>query len=155
MHNPIGFFDNKNDEPPKEMTERQRYFLDKASRLAMKSAMTHKHGCVIVYCGEIIAEGYNHFFTHMCHNYSIHAEVDAINKVKKLRYLLPECEMYVVRIGTKKFKHCLKYSKPCESCTAAINKHGIKKIYYSTNAEYERLWLQQFGDFYFQDQESG
>lgn len=149
MHNPIGFFDNNDDAPPKEMTDRQRCFLDKASRIAMKSVMTHKHGCVIVYCGEIISEGYNHFFTHMCHKYSIHAEVDAINKAKKMRHILPDCEMYVVRIGTERFNHCLKYSKPCTSCTAAINKYGIKKIYYSTNSEYERLWLEQFGGINF------
>jgi deoxycytidylate deaminase len=126
------------DIPPKATTDRQRFFLDRAARAAMKSTMTHKHGAIIVKNDDIIAEGHNHHFIHMCHKFSIHAEVDAMRKAKKIHNLY-ECELYVVRIGPRSFDHCLKYSKPCCDCQKAILKHGIKKAYYSTNSEYDAM----------------
>jgi deoxycytidylate deaminase len=122
------FFVGRDDIPAKHTNEKQRYFLNRAARIAMKSTMTHKHGAVIVRGDEIIAEGFNHHFVHMYHRFSIHAEADAIYKVKR-HPNLPDCELYVVRIGPQ----CLKYSKPCADCRKCIEKHGIKKTYYSTN----------------------
>jgi deoxycytidylate deaminase len=72
----------------------------------------------------------------MCHGFSIHAEVDALTKVKGRKNILSEAELYVARIG--KFNpaapstFCLKYSKPCRECSKAILKQGIRKVYYST-----------------------
>jgi deoxycytidylate deaminase len=137
------YFASMDESEPKYTTDKQRFFLDKAARAAMKSSMGHKHGCVIVKDNTILAEGYNHFFTHMCHKFSIHAEVDAINKAKKkYKHLFTDVEMYVVRIGTEKFNHCLKYSKPCCDCQQAIMKSNIKRVYYSTNYEYETMLRQ-------------
>jgi deoxycytidylate deaminase len=138
------YYQQKDDIPAKYTTEKQRFYLDRAARLAMKSTMTHKHGCVIVKDNTIIGEGYNHHITHMCHRFSCHAEVDAINKVKRARVSFNETEMYVVRIGSHKFNHCLKYSKPCCDCQRAIEKYGIKRVYYSTNAEYDDIWNKMF-----------
>lgn len=136
------YYEGKDDMPAKSTTERQRYFLERAARLAMKSSMSHKHGCIIVKDGTIIAEGYNHHVTHMYHKFSIHAEIDAINKSRRGRNMIDTqgLEMYVVRIGSLKFNHCLKYSKPCDGCQIAIEKSGIKKVFYSTNAEYDEMW---------------
>jgi deoxycytidylate deaminase len=119
------------DIPAKECTDRQRYFLMCASKLAMKSCMTHKHGCVIVVGDEVIATGFNHHFTHMSHKFSMHAEMHAIHKMKrKYKHLLGDCELYVVRIaGPDSFK----YSKPCKDCSSEIEKCGIKKVYFSTS----------------------
>lgn len=122
-------------ERAKITTERQRLFMDRAIRAASKSGMTHKHGCVIVIDDEIISEGYNHFFTKMCHKYSIHAEVDALNKARKKtrsKNVLADAELYVVRVGRD---GCLKYSKPCEDCQCAIEKMGVKRIFYSCFAQ--------------------
>ncbi len=142
---PSSYYTMRDDIPAKDSTERQRYFLNCAAKLAMKSGMGHKHGCVIVYEDEIIATGYNHHFTHMSHKYSLHAEMHAIHKTKKkYKHLLPECELYVVRIAGKNLNNCLKYSKPCEDCSCEIKKCGIPKVYYSTNYEYERLFAEKY-----------
>jgi deoxycytidylate deaminase len=115
----------------------QEFFLRYAANIATYSNVLHnRHGCVIVQNGEIIAEGYNHYVKHFEHAFSMHAEVHAISKLKK-KILNNECELYVVRIGTSGMGHPLKYSKPCENCTNAIVKSGIRKIYYSTNDDFE------------------
>lgn len=137
-------FHSRDEVPAKECSDRQRYFLMCASKLAMKSCMTHKHGCVIVVGDEIIATGFNHHFTHMSHKFSLHAEMHAIHKMKrKYKHLLSDCELYVVRIAGSKMDNCLKYSKPCPDCSNEIKKCGIRKVYYSTNYEYERLFAEK------------
>lgn len=115
---------------------RQHFFMQQAIKMAKKSTMLHKHGAVIVHNNEIIATGFNYPQYYMCHGFSIHAEVDALTKVKGRKNILAEAELYVARIG--KFNpscpssFCVKYSKPCKDCSKAIMKHGIRKVYYST-----------------------
>lgn len=136
------YYESLDDERPRECTEKQRWFLERAKQQANKSTMGHRHGCVVVLDDEIIASGHNHWFTQNCHHYSMHAEVDAITKVKKrTRATISQCELYVVRIAPNSMDKCLKYSKPCEDCTAFIQKNGIKKVYYSTNYEFEALMV--------------
>lgn len=120
---------------------RQDIYMDIAARVAQKSTMGHKHGCVIVLDDEILSIGHNRHCTHMYHTFSIHAEVDALNKINKKKYknLFSRMELYIVRIGNGKFNQVLKYSKPCEGCQNAIQKYGINKVYYSTNYEYEEF----------------
>lgn len=110
-----------------------------ASRVAQKSDMAHKHGCVIVLDDEVLSVGHNFHTEHMYHSFSIHAEVDALKKINRRKYknVFSRMELYVVRIGCGKFEGTLKYSKPCEGCQKAIEKYGIQKIYYSTNYDYE------------------
>lgn len=123
--------------PARDCDTRQEHFLKKAALVATRSCMNHRHGCLIVNRnGEVLAEGYNSVNMHMCHMYSVHAEVSCLNKVKKNKRLLNDCEMYVVRIGTDNMGCPLKYSRPCPECTKAIVKSGIKKIYYSTSEEF-------------------
>lgn len=114
-------------------------FLDRAALVATRSSVkTHRHGCVIVNKdGDIISEGYNYYTTHMEHKWTIHAEVDALMKVKKIKkQILAECTLYVVRIGTDFMGNPLKYSQPCTDCAKAICKSGIKKIFFSTDDEF-------------------
>lgn len=111
--------------------------FDRAIALAKKSTMTQRHGAVIVKNGEIIGEGYNHVATYLSHSFSCHAEVAAILSLKKKsKKYLEDCTMIVVRISnhTLSPQH-LKMSKPCERCTQEIIKHGIRKVFYSTNIE--------------------
>lgn len=96
----------------------------------------HRHGCIIVKDGEVLAEGFNYYTNHFEHKFSIHAEVDALMKLKKLKRVLPECELYVVRIGTDLMGNPLKYSRPCPDCTRAILNAGIKRVYFSTSEEF-------------------
>lgn len=115
---------------------RHQQFMEQAIKMAKKSTMEHKHGAIIVHNNEIIATGFNYRKYYMCHGFSIHAEVDALTKVKGKKNLLTEAEMYVVRIGrfnpTTPNNYCIKLSKPCRECSKAIVKYGIRRVYYST-----------------------
>lgn len=134
------FFELYDEIQARSINEKHRYYLSEAAKVATSSDMNHKHGAVIVYKKKIISCGSNHKIDYFCHNYSVHAEVAAISNLKgKQKELLSECELYVVRIAPIKFNNVLKYSKPCEKCQAAINKFNIKKIYYSTNYEYDAI----------------
>lgn len=125
----------------KDITKKHQVYLDKAIEVAKYSTMQQKHGAVIVYKNKIIACGFNHITNSLNDNFSIHAEVDVISKLFKQKQILDECDIYVVRIATNRFNNCLKMSKPCEKCTNFINKYNIRRIYYSTNYEYENLYL--------------
>ena len=132
------YYQSLDSEKVRICSERQARYLEKAKQQAFKSSMAHRHGCVIVHDDTILASGFNYIHKHLCHKYSIHSEVEAISKIKKrLRPLLPSCEMYVVRIAPKSMDNCLKYSKPCKDCTTLIEKVGIGKVYYSSNYEFE------------------
>ena len=139
----------------------QEKFLKRCAYLASKSALTQKHGCVIVRRNEIISCGYNfkikdrkyisakergsttssyispvHFndtsnTDHYGCGFSVHAEISTIKKVKNMD--LSNCEMYVVRLGPYSN---LKYSHPCKICSEYIEKFRIKKVYYSVNCEF-------------------
>lgn len=122
---------------PKTSDSKQEYFLRRAACIASRSSMNHRHGCVIVNKnGDIVAEGYNYVYTHMHHKFSIHAEVCCLSKMKRNKKWLSDCDMYVVRVGTENMGNPLKYSRPCEGCTEAIIKAGIKRVYYSTSDEF-------------------
>lgn len=115
---------------PQDCDARQEFFMRKAAQLAFKSNMGHRHGCLVVINDEIISTGYNHTKIHFYHNWSCHAEIDALRKIKR-NVDLSNAEMYVVRIGPESLGHPFKMSKPCEGCEAAILKCGIKRVYYS------------------------
>lgn len=131
------YFKHFDENDPRHMHCKQEYFLRIAAQVAMNSLMNHKHGAVIVHKKNIIAMGYNY---HYC-NHSIHAEVAAIAQLKgREKNILSECEMYIVRIGTDKYNNALKYSKPCNSCQNYICKMSIKRIFYSTNYEFDECF---------------
>lgn len=126
--------------------DKQYSFLKRAMNLALKSTcQNQRHGCVIVKDNEIVSEGYNHTHTHLYHKFSIHAEVDAISKMKHNKKYMSQCDLYVVRIGTDNMGNPLKYSKPCKDCIKAIEKSGIRKVYYSSNIEFEQMMVERFG----------
>lgn len=110
-------------------------FVDDAVEAAKKSTMLQRHGCVIIYKNKLVSTGIN-TIVDSC-NFSIHAEVDAINKAKKTltKSELKNSKLIVVRIGQESMNHPLKYSKPCPSCMRCIHDIGIKQIFYTTNFE--------------------
>jgi pyrimidine deaminase RibD-like protein len=114
----------------KKSNVRQKQYLDVCGSLAVKSPLTHKHGCIIVKGNKIISKGYNNK-TNVYSESSIHAEIAALRKVK---HLLDEtCTMYVVRIGTPE-QYAFKYSKPCATCASMITKFKIRTVFYSVNS---------------------
>lgn len=91
-----------------------------------------KHGAVIVRGGSVISVGINknrnhptvvsseHIKTHC----SVHAEVDAIRKVKNAK----GATIYVARVN-KSGGDLL--SRPCDRCHKAIKDAGIRKVVYT------------------------
>ena len=112
------------------MNKKRAMFVSTCVELAERSPMTHKHGCIIVHGGKVIASGWNDIDDSMQCVRSIHAEVSAINEWKKLRKKKPplkDCDIYVVRVGID----CLKNSKPCCMCQKTIEQNGGRNVYYS------------------------
>lgn len=119
---------------PKFPSERQEMFLKKAAQCAFRSNMSQRHGCVIVnQAGDIVSSGFNYKKTYHCHRYSMHAEANALNKLKRATDM-SQFEMYVVRIGNRSGEHTdpeLKCSMPCASCMKAIVKASLPRVYFS------------------------
>ena len=113
-----------------EINHKHIKFIEKARKEAFKSTMQHKHGCVVVSRNKIISVAHN--IVQKGHTHSIHAEVNALKKIKNFNKY-NDYQLYVVRVGTEICDDRLKYSKPCENCTNTIISHGINKIYYSLN----------------------
>ena len=72
------------------------------------------------------------------YNPSLHAEIQALNKIKYLDIDFSRVEVYVYR-EFKNGKPAL--ARPCVSCMEFIKDLGIKNIYYSTpdGYAYERI----------------
>lgn len=139
MSNYFEYFDEEN---VMDLKLHQKYYFDIAANIAKNSNMFQKHGAVIVYKKTIIATGYNSYSYNSKTNFSIHAEIVAINNAIKNsnKELLCYSKLYIVRIAPEsKSKYILKYSKPCLNCQKYINKFNIKKIYYSTNYDYDKI----------------
>jgi deoxycytidylate deaminase len=114
---------------------------------ARKSGMNHRHGAIIVRHGEIVAEGYNYEVADYKTTFSVHAEMDALSKVKHLgKSFLAECDMMVVRIGPATLEHTSKLSMPCPNCRPKIEKLGIRKVYYTTNDEFDAAVIERFSN---------
>jgi tRNA(Arg) A34 adenosine deaminase TadA len=116
------------------LTKPNEFFYE-AKRIAYKSNMRHRHGCVIVFADkEIISSGYNYVNEYNTKFISIHAEVSAIKKLKpkyKNKDYLDKCALYVVRIGPDSLDNPYKMSVPCYNCTKYIHSSGIPRIYFS------------------------
>lgn len=110
-------------------------------------------GAVIVKNRNILSVGTNQTKTHTLQkefnvhrefdtidvDHCLHAEIDAINKV---RYRdLSDCSIYIYREKQENKQTVLGMARPCPACMAAISKHGIKHVYYTTENgfAYEKL----------------
>jgi pyrimidine deaminase RibD-like protein len=128
-------YDNVDVDISKPLADSQRKYLQKCVRLAEKSLLNQKHGCVIVdkKTGVIISQGYNSNLKNHTNVSSLHAEIAAICKAKKNVINAIECDMYIVRIG-KNGPGNLRYSKPCPHCSFVIQTQTrIRHVYYSIN----------------------
>jgi len=91
-----------------------------------------KHGAVIVKGGRVISIGINknrnhptvvsseHIKTHC----SVHAEVDALRKVRNAK----GATIYVARVNKRGQD---RLSRPCDRCHTAIREAGIRKVVYT------------------------
>jgi deoxycytidylate deaminase len=135
-------------DPIQPLTERQDDIRNKFLRLALRQIdgneyseeLLHRHVAVVVKGGNVLAIGRNRYKTHpatvstgangnkFCR--SIHAEMDAINRVKD-KDKLQGAIIYVARKGRNEQPGM---SCPCKMCQKAISEAGIKKAVFT--AEY-------------------
>lgn len=100
-------------------------------KIATYSSLTHKHGACLIKGGKICTFGYNRYIkTDMvndkCIKYTIHAEIDALCKMK----LTKGMDILIIRLGNPKTEK-LRNSRPCNSCIDKLTQRGIRKVYYS------------------------
>lgn len=116
----------------------------RACLVARKSGMNHRHGAVVIRNGEIVAEGFNYESTLLKEKFSVHAEADALSKIKHLgKQFLSQCDMIVVRVGPMTLEYTTKLSMPCPACRCKIEQMGIRKVYYTTNEDFDMTILEQ------------
>ena len=131
------------------MTKQDRKFFESARRNSLESDFYNNiHiGCVAVYKGKIISNGYNCNKTHpeqKVYNgyrtlydeanikHSMHAEMMCLNKINE-NFQRNKIKLYIYRTR-KDIPHGM--SRPCEACMQRIRNMGIKNIYYTTNEGY-------------------
>lgn len=136
-----------------------KHFFELARRESYKATYRGfsevKLGCIVTYHGTILARGSNSNKSHTVqskynilryddkklnkyYNPAIHAEIQALNKIKYLDIDFSKVEVYVYR----EFKNGgTAMARPCVSCMEFIKSLGIKNIYYTTpdGFAYERI----------------
>ena len=109
--------------------------------VALKSNMLHKHGCVILHRNKILSTGYNYYKLsngsiyknvyndYQPNKYSIHAEKNAIQKIKN-KNILKECKIYIIRIkkSDNHILYDLEQGIPCNMCNHLLNKYNLTNI---------------------------
>jgi len=106
--------------------------------------MAFKHGAIIVRNGKQISSGYNKRVSRPFYcrggDFSIHAEMDVINKVSDFA-LLRDAELYVVRVLLNDENEIIKInsSYPCHACRTklmkVVRKYGLKRIFYMSHED--------------------
>lgn len=124
-------------------------FLELAAEEAYKSHVKcHKHGCVAVVSGKIVARGSNNYRTtsntklldQQC--WTCHAEIDVLMKCLKQNVQHKKIKLYVVRVSEGGNMHL---SMPCSHCYAKMLHFPIKYVVYSIgNHEAGKLMMNQF-----------
>ena len=108
---------------------------------ALKSNMIHRHGCVILYRNKVLSTGYNYYkisdskiynnYTsdYQANKYSIHAEKNAIQKIKN-KNILKDCKIYIIRIKNSYNYHNYDFEPgvPCIMCYNLLKKYNLTKI---------------------------
>ena len=117
-----------------------------AKKASLKSDFYKCHtGCVAIYAGHIIAEGWNSEKTHSIQTYynkfrdfdpskydgCIHAEMMVVQKIKYLDIDFSRVKIYVSRGKDMPMK-----AKPCKACENALRDLGIKKVNYTGDNSY-------------------
>ena len=128
----------------------EKYFIY-ARNAAEYSDFTKIHvGCVAIYKGKIIGEGYNSNKTHPvqerynryrnARNYDtssllpkLHAEIMCLNSIKDKNINWKKVKLYIYRIRNDR---PFGIARPCPACMNALKDLGICDIYYTTDAGY-------------------
>jgi len=126
------------------MTKERAYEL--AKQASYNSDYKQALGAVAIYCGKLLALGWNSHKTHpgqarynslergfdgYSFQSTIHAEMMVINKIKYLDINFNKVKLFVWR-----GKDHPRLSKPCAACERALRDLGIRHVYYTGNNSY-------------------
>ncbi len=121
----------------KERTRVFKFLEECVLKAEMCGTCNSRHSAAIVHKNKVIAVGYSkrkthplmrRFQTSLDKNF-LHAEIDAISKVKD-KSILKDSVLFVNRLS--KGNQILN-SEPCSSCKKAIEFYGIKETYWTRN----------------------
>lgn len=106
-----------------------RQFRDLALRVAERSTMRHRVGCIIVAHDNFgYASGFNRFLGDPDVNgWSLHAEAWAALRAEESR-LQPKTA-FIARHGTR-------LARPCPKCMEALRSAGVKSIHYTDSGNW-------------------
>lgn len=121
----------------KELSKKEKRFLQKALELSELSSCHFKHGAIIVRNGNVVSVGINYLINDpyfledsvAAEHAAVHAEVAALNSCRKAD--LEGATIYVAR-SNKKGDPMM--SKPCPRCQKALKKRGVKKVCYTIDS---------------------
>ena len=130
-------------------------YLDMAKEASTQSDFNKHHlGAVAIYHGSLLATGFNSCKTSPIqkrynkarsgfdteadykNSNSLHAEMSCILKIRNLDIDFSKTTIFVYR-QTKNGQKAL--SRPCEACSAALKKIGIKDVYYTIKDGWEHI----------------
>lgn len=124
------------------MKSNYRRYMNEAIELAKGSTMESRHGCIVINekCKDrpIVARGINeHIFNLEDRKvFSRHAENSAIAELIGMKghnsKFFDNCIAFVARVGAR---DDVRFSKPCRKCQKLLRKVGIKKIFYTYDAD--------------------
>lgn len=103
----------------------------KLINIAEKSNVNQRHSCALLNSNskDIITTGFNKYCNNKKCSTTIHAEIDALFKLKSS--FNKKIDIIIIRLS-KYNKNILKNSKPCVNCIFQLKKYKfINKIYYS------------------------
>lgn len=99
--------------------------LRKARDEALKSVETFRLGAAILRRKTVVATGRNRN-SNSCGLNSIHAEMDAVFKCRDLK------NAHIVVVRVMRDGETMGLSKPCDACSRALAKFGVRRVTYTT-----------------------
>lgn len=124
-------------ETSKNLSNKDKRYLALACRVAEASECNQRHGAVVVKSGSVMSIGLNKWrhrgamngktlTADECANLTVHAEEDAIKRVKTNK--AKGATVYVARVNSRGEAV---FSRPCDSCHKLMQDSGIKRVVFT------------------------
>ena len=130
------------------ITNRQLKYFEICKSVSKLSDFPRQHlGAICVYRKQILSVGTNQTKSHTLqaiynshrgfdgfeYNSSIHAEIDALSKIRYMDVDFSKVRLYIYR---ETANGELAMARPCRACMGFIRDMGIREIWYSTDSGY-------------------
>lgn len=130
------------------ITNRQRKYFEIAKAVSKLSDFHRQHlGCAVIYKRNLLSTGVNQTKSHTLqaqynrhrdfdiniYPNSIHAEIDALSKIRYMDVDKSKVRLYIYR---ETANGELAMARPCKACMSFIKDMGIREIWYTTEDGY-------------------